>query len=74
MPAETSHRVVEVMNRPVLLDLTMSPNTQHRHVVFTDDVEKGKGDILLYLGPGFVNQRGCHEHREHHEVGLFTMS
>jgi hypothetical protein len=35
---------------------------------------KAKGDILLYLGAGFVNQRGCHEHREHHEVGLFTMS
>ena len=35
---------------------------------------KAKGDILLYLGPGFVSLRGCHEHREHHEVGLFTMS
>ena len=46
---------------------------ENRQYAFTL-LGKGKGEILLYLGLGFVNQRGCHEHREHHEVGLFTLS
>ena len=40
MTAKPRQRVVEVVNRPVLLDVPMSPSTQHRNVIFADDFSR----------------------------------
>src|SRR3990167_1905801 len=38
MSTKSSHRVVEIMNRPIHSHLAMTPGAQNSHVVFADDL------------------------------------